>query len=1392
MSLDFLTIQYRNVKGGGVEIYPDFTIYPKPKDLLIRGKDFYAVWNEDLGMWSTDEDVCLALIDKELNKYASESGFANYTVKYMRNASSGMVDAFHKFCQKQMRDSFRMLDEELVFLNTETKRENYSSKRLPYPLEPGTIKSYDQLISTLYSPEERHKIEWIIGSIVSGDSKELQKFAVLYGAAGTGKSTILNIIGKLFEGYTCTFDARSLGSASSQFSLEPFRNNPLVAIQHDGDLSRLEDNTRINSLVSHETMVINEKNKGQYENSFKCFLFMGTNKPVKITDAKSGLLRRLIDISPTGNKVPPKEYKKLIKQIDFELGAIAHHCLQVYEDDPYYYDDYVPTSMMDATNDFFNFVYDSYSVFKKDDSTTLKAAWEMYKNYVEDARISYPFSKRVFQEELKNYFKEYHKVYISEDGSKLQDCYRVFDYGRFEREVGGSKSKEKPVEQFIIPDWLIFDEQESVFDKECAEYPAQYATNNGTPMISWDKVKTKLSSLDTSRLHYVKVPEVHIVIDFDIKDENGEKSFEKNVREAAKWPATYAELSKSGGGIHLHYIYQGDPNMLSRIYDENIEIKVFAGGSSLRRKLTKCNKLAIAAISSGLPLKGVDTKMLSNFDGLKNEQAIRTLIKRHMNKEIMGKTVECVQMIYKVLEESYASGMTYDVTDMRNALYSFAMQSTNSADECSRLVDKMKFKSDDAGETISNEPVRVEDKREHADDDSPLVFFDIEVFPNLFLVCWKIAGEGKPVVRWFNPKPSDIEQLIRYKIVGFNNRDYDNHMIYACLMGYTNEQLYKLSQRLITSPKSEKLKHRFGEAYNLSYTDVYDFASASNKKSLKKLQIEMGIHHQELGYPWDQPLPEDKWEEAGDYCSNDVTSTEAAFHYLKGDWIARQILADISGLTVNDTTNSHSRRIVFGSNRNPQNEFNYRFLADPVGSDQYDEYRKKFGPDYQFRVFNDKGMPEYRDYIPGEVLPDGWSILPFFPGYEFKNGKSTYLGYEIGEGGRVYAEPGMYGNVWDGDITSQHPSSIIAEVLFGPRYTKAFKDILDGRVSIKHESWDEIDGLFDGKLRPYIEMVKAGELRSKDLANAIKTVINSVYGLTKAGFKNEFRDPRNKDNIVAKRGALFMTLLTQEVQKRGYVVAHNKTDSIKIPDATPEIQDFVIKFGKEYGYNFETEAVFEKFCLVNNAVYLAKTDKGEWTATGKQFAVPYVFKTLITHEPITFDDLCETFSVSKGALYLDMNETLPDVSGFEKELEKLETKYKQGKISDTTFERECSILNEKIAEGHEYRFVGRNGQFTPVKAGHGGGDLYCYNNDKYDSAAGAKGYRWLESEMIRDNMDIVDRSYYNKLVDDAIDTISQFGDFSWFVSDDPYIPKEKPYAFVNIPADITEEAVPWD
>lgn len=1318
--LDFLMVSTRSAKRGVIEIYPKFIIN-KSTDLMIRGGDFYAIWNEEKGLWSTDEQDALQLIDKELDAYAEKYRNDNdmTRVLHMWDAESGMIDSWHKYCQKQMRDNFRMLDEKLIFANTPTRKNDYASKRLKYPLEKGNIAAYDRLMSTLYSEEERRKIEWAIGAVVSGDSKHIQKFMVLYGAAGTGKSTVLNIIEKLFAGYCSVFDAKALGSSSNSFALEAFKANPLVAIQHDGDLSRIEDNTRINSLVSHELMTVNEKFKSTYSNRFKCFLFIGTNKPVKITDAKSGLIRRLIDVSPTGEKIPSKEYEVIVKQIDFELGAIAYHCQEVYLSNPGLYDSYIPVAMMGASNDFYNFMLDSYFIFKKEDCTTLKTSWEMYKTYCDEAKVSYPYSQRVFKEELKNYFREYKERY-SIDNNRVRSYYSGFRYDKFDTE-----EPEQTEQNDILP-LLELKEQPSIFDQVCADCPAQYANDAETPTYKWMNVTTTLNDISTDKLHYVKLPSYHIVIDFDLKDENGEKSYELNLAEASKWPPTYAELSKSGKGIHLHYIYTGDVSLLERVYKEGIEVKVFEGNSSLRRKLTKCNDIPIATLSSGLPLKG-ESRVI-NFENLKNEKSIRTLIKNNLNKEYHASTKSSVDFMYKILQDAYESGMHYDVSDMYTPVLAFAASSTNNSQYCIKLVNRMHFKSEDISEGDDG-------------NNSDICFYDVEVFPNLFLVNWKIQG-AEQVMRMINPSPQEIEALLNYKLIGFNCRRYDNHILYGRLIGYSNEQIYKLSTRIINgSPNCF-----FGEAYNISYTDVYDFAS--KKQSLKKWEIELNIHHKELGLPWNQPVPESRWNEVAEYCDNDVRATEALFNHLKGDWTARQILADLAGMSVNTTTNTLTTRIIFGNERNP--DLVYTDLATGEASN----------PEYQ-RI----------------------DICNAFPGYEYADGKNMYRGDDLGKGGYVYSEPGIYTDVALLDVASLHPHSIVAMNCFG-KYTQNFKDILDARILIKHGDYDAARKMFGGKLARYLN----DESTAKDLAQALKIAINSVYGLTSASFSNPFRDDRNVNNIVALRGALFMRTLQDEVAKRGFVVAHIKTDSIKIPNATPDIIEFCMDFAKQYGYTFEHEATYDKMCLINDAVYIAKYPEehkfklstGEvlqtkWTATGTQFQIPYVFKKVFSKDPIKFEDLCETKQVST-ALYLDMNEGAPDVSDYEAEKAKLIKRYDSDDAQKQEIEKEANdiVLHELdalIAEGHNYIVVGRVGRFCPIKAGCGGGLLMRETVNKktgereFAAANSSKGYRWLESEMVQEfgKEDDIDRGYYEALVDDALDVISKFGDVEQFI-----------------------------
>lgn len=1254
--MDFYTIKERSAKNGVVEVFPDFRV-TRSQDLMVRSKSFYAVWDQEAGMWSTDEYDVQKLIDADLREYVrqlKDRTDSSVSVKYVQDWSSGVWASFQSYVSK-LSDSNHQLDEDLTFSNTPVKKHDYRSKRLPYPLEDGDISAYDELVGTLYDPEERAKLEWAVGSIVAGDAKDIQKFVVLYGEGGSGKSSFLNIVQSLFNGYYTAFEAKELTSNSNAFAIEAFTGNPLVAIQHDGDLSRIEDNSKLNSIVSHEEITFNEKFKPLYTARANCMLFMGTNSSVKITDSKSGLIRRLIDVTPSGNRVTPKRYQALKTQIGFELGAIAAHCLQTYREmGKDYYSGYKPLNMMFKTDIFYNYVEEQYLTFATEPYILLKQAYDMYKKYCDDALIEHKLPLHKFREELKNYFGSFsERTWI--DGAQARNVYRDFLADKF-------TSKEAKSDE-LEPFPLVLDQEESLLDALLDGCPAQYATEAGTPTVAWDDCKSTLADLDTHRVHYVQVPESHIVIDFDLQsdDGSGEKSLERNLEAASKWPATYAETSKSGSGIHLHYEYEGDATELARLYAEGIEIKVFTGKSSLRRKVGKCNSTPVAKISSGLPKK--EPKVI-NKDAVMSEKGLRELIERNLRKEIHPGTKPSIDFIYKILEDANKSGNPYDVSTLRPKVLAFANNSTHQAAYCLKVVSKMKFKSEEASEPVENTSA------------GEIVFYDVEVFPNLFIVCWKYDREDKNVVRMINPSPSEVAKLVEMKLVGFNNRKYDNHILYARYLGYDNAQLYALSKRLIGNSRDAT----FAEAYSLSYADIYDFSS--KKQTLKRFEIELGIHHQELGLPWDEPVPEELWEKVAAYCDNDVLATQATFHAREEDFVARQILAELSGLTVNDTTQRHTARIIFGKDKRPQDKF---------------------------------------------VCTD---LSEMFPGYEYSFGKSSYRGEDPSEGGYVYATPGMYNDVALIDVASMHPSSLINLNAFG-EYTPRFKELMDARLAIKHGDFDAARGMLDGKLAPFLQDTS----KADELAYALKIVINIVYGLTSAKFENPFKDPRNVDNIVAKRGALFMIDLKHFVQEKGLTVAHIKTDSIKIPNATPEIIEEVMQFGKKYGYNFEHEATYSKMCLVNNAVYAAKygwAEKskkiGTWETTGAQYQQPYVKKALFTKEPFEFRDLCETKTVTT-ALYLNMNENLP--------------------------------------EGEDdLHFVGRAGLFCPVLPGAGGGLLMREKEGKYYAASGTKGYRWLESEMVETlgKQDQIDRSYYESLVEDAKANLAKYGDVEWFLS----------------------------
>lgn len=1251
--MDFYKITSKNFGSRAKQDYiiePDFTYITK--DLVCKGGSLYGYWFD--GRWRTDLTDLIRIIDKEVNEYTND--FQNkrmdavVTPRFMEMHGSSVMTKFLQYT-KNMPESDIEFNTRILFSNETPVREDYSTTQLSYTPAHGEAPAFDEMFNTLYDPEELNKIMWFIGALLTNSMAKIQKFLFLYGGKGTGKGTILTVLKMLFGDYHSGIDLHKLTSGS-EFATSGVKETQLL-IDDDSDLYSIKDDTNLLKLTSHEPIMVNNKYQTTYSVTFKGLLVAASNQRFKVRNIDSGITRRAIVAEPSERKVHFKRYSELMDMIPFELSAIAHRAISMFKEmGRGYYEDYVPYDMMESTDLFYSFMRENAVALG--DVCSLKTASELYRAYLTD----FEYDTAGYKKRAKNELNRYYKTCLAQkriDGEIVKNVYEGLKWKEIFPEGGdGPKVYREESEDELMRD-LALAEINSAFDEQAATYPAQYAKEDGTPKIKWDQVDTTLSDIDTTKLHYVRVPENHIIVDFDLKDDKGEKDLRLNLKAAKKFPVTYTEVSKSGKGIHLHYIYEGDIHKLAPIYDTDIEVKVYKGMSSLRRQLTLCSPSKIQKLTSGLPEKEENVDVYKDIEIIHwNENKMRSAIKGNLERRYHESTTPSISFIAKIFDDAYKGGAKYDLRDMRQDILTFAASSTNQSKHCLNIVSKLVYstiEADDANDIQKKAGQRFYDKED-------LYFYDIEVFPNLFIVCFKKYRGEKTT--WINPTREQIASLVELPLVGFNNRRYDNHIVYAALLGEDNLSLYRQSQRIINDKNAGS--GMYSGAYELSYTDIYDYLNAGNKMSLKKWEVKLGIKHDEFELPWDQPVPEDKWERAAEYCGNDVDATEAVFDATASDYNARRILAELSGLSVNTTTNQHTTAIIFEGK--PKRET--------------------------------MGDLEYMD------------LSGTFPGYSYSFGKSEYRGEDPGEGGYVYAEPGVYENVVLLDVASMHPTSAIEMNMFGP-YTKNYADILEARMFIKHGKLEEAGGLFGGRLKPFL----GSKDETKALSDALKTAINSVYGLTSASFENQFRHPKNNDNIVAKRGALFMIDLKHAVQEMGYTVAHIKTDSIKIPNADAEVIEFVTKFGRAYGYTFEHEDTYKKFALVNKSTYVCQDQDDKWSATGTQFQDQYVFKTLFTKEPLEKEDFFITKEVKNASVYL----------------------------GDT--------------------FIGR---LAEVYASDEGQEMFRVTDDKKGSISGTKGYRWKLSKDFTDRKDI-NMNYYKEMLDKAIDAIKKVGDIEVLMDD---------------------------
>lgn len=1230
-------------------------------DVICKGGDIVAYWNEYTQSWEP-KDSLYAYAKQFLDQMAKEE-LANHPDQMIIVAnpmliSSGASVRLEKFI-KALPESPVLFNQKIIWKGDPIEKRDYSTVQMPYSLVDAPCPCYDALMSVLYNPEDRTMLEWVAGAALCNEGGKIEKFVYLEGDPGSGKSTFLNILSKVVGPYGKNIRAEGFVSSSDGFATAELKDAPLVGIQHDGDLSKVEQNVVLNNIVSHEPVRINDKYSKAYYMRMNMLMFIASNEPLRLTSSNSGLLRRCLDPVPTGKLLPREKYDTYMAGIDDERGAIANRFISVYKElGPRIYGPYKSSRLVKNGNQLGYWVQrERDSEWHRKGECLLSDEYAMYNESCVRNNVKNPMSKAFFERQLAFFWNETSEEELSNGVKDVHYIGYSWHTRKFTKPIF-SLYQEENTEEVQSTDWLDFKSaSDSSFEASCADCPAQYAGESGFPRVKWENCETKLKGIISTELHYVQVPSNHIVIDLDLRDEVGNKSADVNIAKVRSLglPPTYAEYSKSGNGVHLHYIYTGDVDKLARVIEDNVEIKVFAGNASLRRRFTRGNNLPIATIHSGLPYREKPTE---NADyKITSEDHLKRLIRKGLKGEY-GSHIVTVKFIDHVVRKTYDEGaVQYDISNMFDEIADYGNCSHNHANECRDIIRDMPLRS------------------KVYEDSRPIAFFDMEVYRNYNCFCW-MRDDSDDVATERFPSSEFLRRFFQdYRAIGYNNKGYDNEIAECIINGGTPQETYRLSKAIITKSPSHRPSRR---AKNLSFTDIFDFSNV--KQSLKKWELQLGIHHQECCYPWDEDLPEEAFEAVEGYCRNDVRASKAVFHANQADWNARLALlamvramyGDAVKLNENSSTNEITAGLIFGGNKDAKREFVYTDLSVE------------------------------------------------FPGYTYEKvseGKieSYYRHRKLGEGGLVIAVPGYHENVGVEDVASMHPSSAIALNVFGPRYTRVYRDLVKARKACKHESFEEMsENVFEPAIR---QLVDAGKTTLKALSKSLKIPINAVYGETSAKFDNPFKDPRNVDNIVAKRGALMIAELFYQCNEKGFHPVHVKTDSIKLPNFTKEMQDFVIEFGKKYQYEFELEEFYSVFLLKDNAQYVAfNTISGKWEARGALFS-PYVMKTLFTHEPYVPEDFAINKSTAKNPIYL----------------------------GDA--------------------FVGKNVNVAAVKDGC---ECKSKNADgKMSYVAGTKGYKWIEFEELVSHenwQDELDMTFYDSLTDKAKEVIEEYIPFEAFVA----------------------------
>jgi len=484
--------------------------------------------------------------------------------------------------------------------------------------------------------------------------------------------------------------------------------------------------------------------------------------------------------------------------------------------------------------------------------------------------------------------------------------------------------------------------------------------------------------------------------------------------------------------------------------------------------------------------------------------------------------------------------------------------------------------------------------------------YDIECYPNYFLVAFKSIVSGKVV--YFEMKSNESMDLLKlgwvlenFLTIGFNSLNYDNPIVTLALAGADCAELQRATEEIIVMQMrpSDMLRSRKLKMVKYNHIDLIEVAPLR-----ANLKIYGGRVHtkrmQDLPFPPGTVLSDNQIAIVRWYCINDLNNTHDLYNKLHEQVHLREQLTAEYGIDLRSKSDAQIAEAVIGKEVEALNGVRPQRPIIPIGT--WYKYKVPHFIKYQSPLMN-WALDIVRSA--NFIVDDSGSIgMP--PELKELEIKLAYGTYRMGIGGLHSSEKKQavvatseY-MLKDVDVTSYYPRIILNQGLFprhlGTNFLKVYGQIVHRRITAKEGAGKikkllKTEGLASNVVVRYNEQLEELTVTS----DSLKITINGSFGTLGSQYSILYAPDLLIQTTVT--GQLALLMLIERLEIQGFHVISANTDGIIIYCRRSREQEMnAIVKQWEQDTNFETEETLYKAVYsrdVNNYIAVKENVKDD-------------------------------------------------------------------------------------------------------------------------------------------------------------------------------------------------------